>query len=186
MLSRKPLNLHFHSFHIAILKLSEDVKSLPEILLKKKCANVLIITDKASAVWDWQNAWKKLWKKIIFLFHLWQNGCQSNYCQCKRSRKPSGTSPDAKRSSVWRRFQYGLCQAVAARIAKPHQSLAQMKGILKIHKKLPLLIAIPTTAGTGSETTLAAVITDAETRYKYAINDFPLIPRYAVLDPKLL
>ena len=42
-----------------------------------------------------------------------------------------------------------------------------------------------TTAGTGSETTLAAVITDAETRYKYAINDFPLIPRYAVLDPKV-
>lgn len=60
-----------------------------------------------------------------------------------------------------------------------------MKGILKIHKKLPLLIAVPTTAGTGSETTLAAVITDANTRHKYAINDFPLIPRYAVLDPKV-
>ena len=76
-------------------------------------------------------------------------------------------------------------KATAARIAKPHQSLAQMKGILKVHKKLPLLIAIPTTAGTGSETTLAAVITDAKTRHKYAINDFPLIPRYAVLDPKV-
>lgn len=46
-------------------------------------------------------------------------------------------------------------------------------------------VANPTTAGTGSETTLAAVITDAETRHKYAINDFPLIPRYAVLDPKV-
>ena len=68
---------------------------------------------------------------------------------------------------------------------KPNQSLAQMKGILKVHKKLPLLMAVPTTAGTGSETTLAAVITDADTRYKYAINDFPLIPRYAVLDPKV-
>ena len=76
-------------------------------------------------------------------------------------------------------------KATGARIAKPHQSLAKMKGILKVHKRLPLLIAIPTTAGTGSETTLAAVITDAETRYKYAINDFPLIPRYAVLDPKV-
>jgi len=76
-------------------------------------------------------------------------------------------------------------KAVGARIAKPKQSLAKMKGILKVHKKLPLLIAIPTTAGTGSETTLAAVITDAETRHKYAINDFPLIPRYAVLDPKV-
>lgn len=76
-------------------------------------------------------------------------------------------------------------KAVGARIVKPKQSLAKMKGILKIWKKLPLLIAIPTTAGTGSETTLAAVITDGETRYKYPINDFPLIPHYAVLDPEV-
>lgn len=76
-------------------------------------------------------------------------------------------------------------KVVGACIAKPHQSISKMKGILKIHKKLPLLIAIPTTAGTGSETTLAAVITDSKTRHKYAINDFPLIPRYAVLDPKV-
>lgn len=76
-------------------------------------------------------------------------------------------------------------KAVGARVAKPRQSLGQMKGILKVHRRLPLLIAVPTTAGTGSETTLAAVITDAETRHKYAINDFPLIPRYAVLDPQM-
>jgi alcohol dehydrogenase class IV len=76
-------------------------------------------------------------------------------------------------------------KAVGARLAKPHQSLEEMKGILKVHRKLPLLIAIPTTAGTGSETTLAAVITDAETRHKYPINDFPLIPKYAILDPKV-
>lgn len=76
-------------------------------------------------------------------------------------------------------------KAVGARIAKPRQSLSKMKGILRVHKRLPLLIAIPTTAGTGSETTLAAVITDSETRRKYPINDFPLIPRYAVLDPEV-
>lgn len=76
-------------------------------------------------------------------------------------------------------------KAVGACIARPGKSLAKMKGILKVRKKLPLLIAVPTTAGTGSETTLAAVITDAETRHKYAINDFPLIPKYALLDPKV-
>lgn len=73
-------------------------------------------------------------------------------------------------------------KAAGARIVKPKQSIRQMKGLLKVHKRLPLLIAIPTTAGTGSETTLAAVITDSEKHHKYPINDFSLIPRYAVLD----
>ena len=76
-------------------------------------------------------------------------------------------------------------KAVGARIARPKKSLAKMKGILKVNKKIPLLIAVPTTAGTGSETTLAAVITDSETRHKYAINDFPLIPQYAMLNAEL-
>ena len=76
-------------------------------------------------------------------------------------------------------------KATGARIVKPKKSLSKMKGILKIRKKLPTLIAIPTTAGTGSETTLASVITDDETRHKFAINDFPLIPKYALLDAKL-
>lgn len=76
-------------------------------------------------------------------------------------------------------------KATGARIARPNKTLAKMKGILKVRKKLPLLIAVPTTAGTGSETTLAAVITDSQTRHKYAINDFPLIPRYALLLPQL-
>lgn len=76
-------------------------------------------------------------------------------------------------------------KATGARVARPKKTLSQMKGILKVGKKIPLLIAIPTTAGTGSETTLAAVITDSTTRHKYAINDFPLIPSYAALLPHL-
>lgn len=76
-------------------------------------------------------------------------------------------------------------KAVGAKVAKPKKSLQKMKGILKVGKKIPLLIAVPTTAGTGSETTLAAVITDSKTRHKYAINDFPLIPRYALLKAEL-
>ena len=76
-------------------------------------------------------------------------------------------------------------KAVGARLAQPKKTLGEMNGILKIHRRLPVLVAIPTTAGTGSETTLAAVITDPATHHKYPINDFPLIPRYAVLDPEV-
>ncbi len=73
-------------------------------------------------------------------------------------------------------------KAAGARVAKPRQPVSKMRGIIRIRRRLPLLIAVPTTAGTGSETTLAAVITDGKTHYKYPINDFCLIPRYAVLD----
>lgn len=76
-------------------------------------------------------------------------------------------------------------KAVGVRVARPNKPLSKFKGVLKVRKKLPTLIAVPTTAGTGSETTLAAVIVDSETRHKYAINDFPLIPKYALLDANL-
>ena len=74
-------------------------------------------------------------------------------------------------------------KAVGARAAYPKKSIGKMKGLLKVLRPIPTLIAIPTTAGTGSEVTLAAVITDSVTRHKYTINSFTLIPRYAVLDP---
>ena len=60
-----------------------------------------------------------------------------------------------------------------------------MQGILRVLKPTPPLFAVPTTSGTGSETTLAAVITDSATHRKASINDPFLIPKYAVLDPEL-
>lgn len=76
-------------------------------------------------------------------------------------------------------------KALGARIAHPRKSLKQMGGILRVYKSLPTFIAIPTTAGTGSETTLAAIITEPKTHHKYALMSFPLIPHYAVLDPRM-
>ncbi len=75
-------------------------------------------------------------------------------------------------------------KAAAARIARPEKTVAQLGGLLKVRRRVPPLIAVPTTAGTGSETTIAAVVTD-ESHRKYAISDLCLIPRYAILDPTL-
>ena len=76
-------------------------------------------------------------------------------------------------------------KAAAALCARPDKQLTQLAGLLKVGRPIPPLIAIPTTSGTGSETTVAAVITDRETNHKYAIMDLHLIPRYAILDPEL-
>lgn len=76
-------------------------------------------------------------------------------------------------------------KAIAARVVHPRKSVAQLQGILRVHKRIPLFFAIPTTSGTGSETTVAAVITDSATRHKAAINDPAIIPKYAILDPEL-
>ena len=74
---------------------------------------------------------------------------------------------------------------VAARLTN-NKSIIKMRGLLKITKKPVFMIAVPTTCGTGSECTVASVVTDLERNEKYAINDPKLIPQYAVLDPKTL
>jgi alcohol dehydrogenase class IV len=76
-----------------------------------------------------------------------------------------------------------LAKGIGVKLTHPNKKIQQMRGLLKVLKKLPLLIAIPSTAGTGSEATVACVVTDELTKEKYAINDPVLIPKYAILDP---
>ena len=76
-------------------------------------------------------------------------------------------------------------KGIAAKAVHPKKPVAAFHGLLKVHWPIPPLVAIPTTAGAGSETTVAAVITDGATHRKASINDPFLIPRYAVLDPEL-
>ena len=72
----------------------------------------------------------------------------------------------------------------AARVAHPNKPVEKMRGLLKVGKGLPAIFAVPTTAGTGSETTIAAVITGAN-HTKITIMDPAIRPPYAVLDPEL-
>ncbi len=76
-------------------------------------------------------------------------------------------------------------KACGARVARPNKSVSQMKGLFKVMHRLPPFFVAPTTAGTGSEVTIAAVITDSKNHHKYAINDISLVPGWAVLDPVL-
>lgn len=163
-----------------------SVKKIPEIIQKHKCDNVLIVTDAGIMKLGLTDRLQNALKENNIAFSIYD----------KTVANPTTVNIDEalamyKENNCNAIIGFGggssmdCAKALGARIVRPNTPLSKMEGILKVNVKLPLLIAIPTTAGTGSETTLAAVITDAETRHKYAINDFPLIPKYAVLDPKV-
>ena len=73
-----------------------------------------------------------------------------------------------------------------ASIVYTNKPLNKFKGYIKIHHKVPLLVAIPTTCGTGSETTFVSVITDENTKTKFEIVSNKITPTYAILDSTLL
>ncbi len=163
-----------------------SVEQIPQILLKNRCTAVLIVTDAAIL-------------KLGLTDHL-QTALTAGHIPYYIYDGTVANPTTENVAEAMKLYLSGHCNAIigfgggssmdcakalGACIANPGRSLSQMKGILKVRRKLPLLIAVPTTAGTGSETTLAAVITDAGTRHKYAINDFPLIPKYAILDPEV-
>ena len=76
-------------------------------------------------------------------------------------------------------------KGIGAMVVKKGKTVAQLQGLFKVLRKIPTICAVPTTSGTGSETTVAAVITIAKTHYKASMNDTFLMPKYAVLDPQL-
>ena len=178
-------------FHLAIPilpyrdpKILNSIEELPAEFAKKGIKKVLLVTDPVI---------RNLTGKLETL--LPQNGVECIVYD-KTNANPTVSNVDealalyvGEKCEALIGFGGGssidCAKAVGARVACPHKSLAQMKGILKIHRRIPLLAAIPTTAGTGSETTVTTVITDDKTHYKYPISDFPLIPKIAVLDPKV-
>lgn len=178
------------AFHLAIPflpyrtpKRVQSVDAIPEICRRYKVTSVMLVTDAGI-------------RSLGLTEYLEQKLAdeQIDYCVYDRTVANPTIQNVEEAAALYRTcgaqaiiaFGGGSamdCAKVAgARVVKPRQSVNQMKGLLRIHKRLPLLIAVPTTAGTGSETTLAAVITDSEKHHKYPINDFSLIPRYAVLD----
>lgn len=77
-------------------------------------------------------------------------------------------------------------KAMGVLVTNSTRDLSHFKGVLKVHKDLPYFIAVPTTAGTGSEATIASVVTNEKTKDKFSISDGHLVPKLAILDNRLL
>ena len=71
-------------------------------------------------------------------------------------------------------------------VAKYVGSITEYEGGGKVPGEIIPIIAIPTTAGTGSEVTAFSVITDHSRNYKLTVFSYKLIPAYAILDAELL
>lgn len=163
------------------------IKKLPELIKRKGIVRVLIVTDEVLP-------------KIGLLDSLFAacDEAELNYLLYDEAIVNPSIECIEKAYNMYREnscqafIAFGggsamdCAKAAAARVARPRKSISQLGGTLKVHSfKVPLLFAVPTTAGTGSEATLAAVVTDYSTHHKYAIQDPSLLPRYAVLDPEL-
>ena len=180
-------------FHLAIPflpyrkpRILNGVDELPRLFLDKKIDSVLLVTDKSirgfGLTRPLEDGLRNAGIKVAVYDATVANPTTDNVEEARQLYLASGCEAIigfGGGSSI------DAAKAVGARIAYPRKSLSRMEGILKVLRRIPLLIAVPTTAGTGSETTLASVIVDSKTRHKYPINSFPLIPRYAVLDPEV-
>lgn len=167
-------------------RLLEDVSAVAAVLSENGIRSVLLVTDKAL---------REMGATAVLEASLTQSGVACTVYDGTRPNPTFENVEEARELYILNECEalialgggssIDCAKALGARIAYPNRSLDQLKGNLRVLRKIPPLFAIPTTAGTGSEATLTAVITDGETKRKYTMNDFPLIPSYAVLDPAM-
>ena len=159
------------------------IDEIPSVLKQKRINNVLLVTDKGvrkfGVTQNLENILSETGIKTVVYDDVVSNPTIENVQDAKNiylSQKCQALIGFGGGSAI------DCAKAVGACIANPKKSIVDMSGILRVFRKIPLLIAIPTTAGTGTETTVATLITDTKTKHKYMISDFPLIPKYTVLD----
>ena len=169
-----------------LLKGAGSVKELPKLVKEQGLDNVLVVTDKGLmglhlldglfeglekegikfSIYDEVQPNPTIYNVEDALKIYKDNNCQGFIAF-------GGGSP------------MDCAKVTAARVVRPNKTASDMRGLIKVMKKLPPFFAVPTTAGTGSETTIAAVISNPDTHEKNAINDPVLRPKFAVLDPEL-
>ena len=77
-------------------------------------------------------------------------------------------------------------KVINARIGNPKKTALQMQGGMKVTGPLSPLFAVPTTAGTGSECSLGAMVSNPESHEKFGVASPYLVPTCAVLDAELM
>lgn len=163
----------------------DSIEDIEKIFTKLGVKSALLVTDKFMAETDFAQKIKSVAEKCGITLSVYAGV------------KPNPTVTNALETKEM--YIQGGCQcmiaygggssmdcakAAGALLAYPKKNFDKLKGLLKIMRKLPPIVAIPTTAGTGSEVTPTAVITDDATHRKYTMNSFPLIPHYAIMDPE--
>ncbi len=167
-------------------RILERIEWIPRALRKRKKRRPMIVTDKGITELGLGDRIKNVLKDAGYTYAYFdETVANPTIANVEAARELYLAKGCDSLIAIGGGSAMDCAKAVGARIARPDLSIQKMRGILKVWRPIPLLICVPTTAGTGSETTLAAVITDGESRYKFPVNDFFLIPDYAVLDPKI-
>ena len=162
------------------------VKQLPELIRKKGYNKVLVVTDKVlmdlglpKGMLDAMDA--------AGIEYVVYDGVQPN----PTDRNVNEGLKLFRESGCQAMVAFGggspmdCCKGIGAMAVKKGKTVEQLQGLFKVLHRIPTIFAVPTTAGTGSETTVAAVITNEKTHHKASMNDTSLMPKYAVLDPEL-
>ncbi len=167
-----------------VIEGENSILKIPALLVEEGYKKVLLITDKGITALGLTTPLLSGLEKAGIACHVYDetipNPTIDNIEEALKMYKENGCQAIVAFGGG---SPMDCAKGVGARVARPNMTIPQMRGLLKVMKKIPLLIAVPTTAGTGSETTIAAVISNPLTHEKYAVNDFHLVPKYAVLDP---
>lgn len=163
-----------------------SLAELPMLIKRERIENVLLVTDKGIAATGLMDGFLEGLRTEGIKFFIYDKTVPNptienieEALQLYKANDCQGLVAFGGGSPI------DCAKGVGARLARPNKTIPQMKGILKVLKKMPPLFAVPTTAGTGSEATLACVVSNSETHEKYALMDTALIPHFAVLDPLL-
>lgn len=179
------------AFHIALPVMPyreplclDSLTRIPEVMKEKNIRSVLLVTDEFLSGTAAFHTLEDILKQNNIARAVYNKTCPNPTVYNVEDARAIYVSNNCQAIIAFGGGSPMDCaKGVGARIAYPNKPMSKLKGLLKVLKRIPPLVAIPTTAGTGSEVTLTAVITDSEKKHKYTMNDFTLIPHYAVLDP---